>query len=151
MAKRKAPNSGRKGDATSAGAFAVLTNSEAKARKREISATALREQGGGLLQLRLGRAAQGQGLGAAFGLAFNAFLIYAASQSGTILNIPPAYLDALLWILPLFVGAVIAIDAIQRKWIPYKGYRASRHFILSVGALVLSFRETSGGSCTPSR
>ncbi|GEM_PF-1326887 len=139
MAKRKDSSTVKKGNSDSGSGFSFGTKSpEARAKKREASTAALREQGGGLLQLRLGRAAQGQGLGAAFGLAFNAFLIYAASQSGQIRIIPPNFLGALLWLMPLFVGAVIGVDALQRKWTPYKGYRTSRHFVLSLTALALS-------------
>src|SRR6267143_1450591 len=139
MAKRKDSTPARKGNPGAGSGFSFVSRSpEARARRREASAATLREQGGGLLQLRLGRAAQGQGLGAAFGLAFNAFLIYAASSSGQIQIIPSNFLDALLWLMPLFVGAVIGVDALQRKWGPYKGYRGSRHFVLSVVALGLS-------------
>src|SRR2546425_8905518 len=137
MARRKESGNSKRGN--SGGPFAFASRgSESKVRKREETPATLREQGGGLLQLRLGRAAQGQGLGAAFALAFNAFLIYAASSSGQIQIIPSNFLDALLWLMPLFMGAVIGVDAIQRKWTPYKGYRSSRHFVLSVAALGLS-------------
>src|SRR2546426_965634 len=137
MARRKESGNSKRGN--SGGPFAFASRvSESKVRKREETPATLREQGGGLLQLRLGRAAQGQGLGAAFALAFNAFLIYAASSSGQIQIIPSNFLDALLWLMPLFMGAVIGVDALQRKWTPYKGYRSSRHFVLSVAALALS-------------
>ena len=136
MAKRKASSPVKK----NAPGFAFSpTYTESRVKKREVTATTLRDQGGGLLQLRLGRAAQGQGLGAAFGLAFNAFLIYVASTSGTILVFSSAYLDALLWLMPLVVGAAIGADALSRKWTAYKGYRGSRHFILSAAAFALSF------------
>ncbi|TLZ65924.1 MAG: hypothetical protein E6K16_02365 [Methanobacteriota archaeon] len=158
MAKRKDSSPAKKGNPGMGSGFSFTARSpEAKAKRREASAATLREQGGGLLQLRLGRAAQGQGLGAAFGLAFNAFLIYAASSSGQIRLIPSTFLGALLWLMPLLLGAVIGVDALQRKWAPYKGYRNSRHFILSILALVLSvlgmvliFFEFAGfGSITP--
>ncbi len=139
MAKRKDSSTAKKGNPDSGSGFPFAPrHSESRVKKREATVATLREQGGGLLQLRLGRAAQGQGLGAAFGLAFNAFLIYAASWSGTIQIFPQSFLGALLWLMPLFVGAVIGVDALQRKWTPYKGYRSSRHFVLSVAALALS-------------
>ena len=94
MARRKESGNSKRGNSGPGFAF-VSKVSESRVRKQETAA-ALREQGGGLLQLRLGRAAQGQGLGAAFGLAFNAFLIYAASSSGQIQIIPSNFLDALL-------------------------------------------------------
>ena len=108
-------------------------------KKREVTATALRDQGGGLLQLRLGRAAQGHGLWAAFGLAFNAFLIFAANNNSATNILPPAYLDVALWLLPLAVGGMISADALSRKWVPYKGYRRSRHFVLTALAFALSW------------
>lgn len=158
MAKRKESSPAKKDNPDSGSGFHFTPKFvESRIKKREATAATLREQGGGLLQLRLGRAAQGQGLGAAFGLAFNAFLIYAASQSGQIQIIPSNFLGALLWLMPLFVGAVISVDALQRKWTPYKGYRGTRHFVLSLTALALSllgmgliFFEFAGlGAITP--
>ena len=69
MARRKESGNAKRGNPGSAFSFASRV-SESRARRREEGPATLREQGGGLLQLRLGRAAQGQGLGAAFALAF---------------------------------------------------------------------------------
>src|SRR2546425_11012103 len=101
MAKRKDSAPARKGNPGAGSGFSFVSRSpEARAKRREASAATLREQGGGLLQLRLGRAAQGQGLGAAFGLAFNAFLIYAASSSGPIRVAPARFPGGLLCVCP---------------------------------------------------
>jgi KaiC/GvpD/RAD55 family RecA-like ATPase len=134
MAKRSSPSSSKK--APSEYVF-VPTYSESRIKKREPTASLPRGQGGGLLQLKLGRAAQGEGLLAAFGLAFNAILVYAASQS-QIPFITENYLNVALWLLPLAVGAVIGADAVGRKWAPYRGYHGSRHFVLSVAAFALA-------------
>ena len=138
MARRKAPNNGRIGNSAMDPDAITAPHAAPDGMKRSSTTMALRQQGGGLLQLRLGRAAQAQGLGAAFGLAFNALLIYAASQAGTAQYFPSSFLDATLWLLPLFVGAVIGVDAVSRKWTPYRGYRSSRHFVLSLSGLVLA-------------
>src|SRR5256712_2603746 len=138
MARRKAPNNATAGNPDPYTDAITAPHSAPTGAKRTGTTMALRQQGGGLLQLRLGRAAQAQGLGAAFGLAFNAFLVYAASQAGTAQYFQPSFLDATLWLLPLFVGAVIGVDAVSRKWTPYRGYRSSRHFVLSLAGLVLA-------------
>jgi len=138
MARRKSSNAPRRAPSTSPGYTFSPTYSESRIKYDDTPAAALRGQGGGLLQLRLGRAAQGHGLLAAFGLAFNAFLIYVASQSPQFQIIPPGYLDTVLWLLPLFVGALIGYDAVRRKWSPYRGYHGSRHFVLSSLAFALS-------------
>src|SRR3970040_1444469 len=133
MAKRKDSSTAKKGNPDPGSGFPFAPRySEPRVKKREAPAATLREQGGGLLQLRLGRAAQGQGLGAAFGLAFNAFLIYVGSSAGTLqVGFISEHLNTFLWLLPIIVGAAIGADALSRKWTPYKGYRSSRHFILS--------------------
>ena len=138
MARRKSSSVPKKAPAAPAGYAFVPTYSESRIKHPDMAATALRGQGGGLLQLRLGRAAQGHGLLAAFGLAFNAFLIYVASQSPQFQIIPPSYLDTALWLLPLLVGTLIGYDAVRRKWGPYRGYHGSRHFVLSALAFALS-------------
>ena len=135
MAKRKASNSSKK---ELAGYAFTPSYRESRVKRREVTSTALEEAGAGLLQLRLGRAAQAHGLGAAFCLAFSAFLIYSASTAGTLLQFPENYLHALLWLMPLFVGATVSADALARKWVPYRGYRHSRHFVLTGLALGLS-------------
>ncbi len=135
MAKRKASSSSKK---EPAGYAFTPSYRESRVKRREVTSTALEEAGAGLLQLRLGRAAQAHGLGAAFCLAFSAFLIYAASTAGTLLQFPENYFHALLWLFPLFVGATVSADALARKWVPYRGYRNSRHFVLTGLALGLS-------------
>ena len=136
MAKRKASSPNKTNEPTSFAFTPMYTDS--RVRRRDVTPGALQESGAGLLQLKLGRAAQAHGLGAAFGLAFNAFLIYAASAAGTLVLFPANYLHALLWLMPLLGGATIGADGLARKWIPYKGYRKSRHFVLTVATLVLS-------------
>src|SRR2546428_12685980 len=104
MARRKAPNTGRIGNPAMDPDAITAPHAAPDGMKRSSTTMALRQQGGGLLQLRLGRAAQAQGLGAAFGLAFNALLIYAASQAGAAPDFPSSFLPATLCVPPLFFG-----------------------------------------------
>ncbi len=135
MAKRRSRSQSKRASPT--GIAFTPTYTESRIKRQELAGLVPRGDGGGLLQLKLGRAAQGEGLLAAFGLSFNAILIYVASQS-QIQFIPSSYLDVTLWLLPLLVGAIIGADAVQRKWTAYRGYRGSRHFVLSVIAFALS-------------
>ncbi len=94
---------------------------------------------GGMLQLKLGRAAHGYGLTAAIAFVINSAFLYAAST-----NQLPAfpfrseYVDLFLWLIPLTVGALSASFALLTKWEPYRGHRSAGHFLLTATAFIYS-------------
>ncbi|MCJ2531113.1 MAG: hypothetical protein LN413_02175 [Candidatus Thermoplasmatota archaeon] len=91
-----------------------------------------------LLQLRIGRASHLYSMAAAFALAASGILLLLTQPGRPLQDLPTDTRMVLPWLVPILAGAFIAASALHLKWKPYASARSSRHFVLTVVALLVS-------------
>lgn len=91
-----------------------------------------------LLQLRIGRAAHLYSMTAAFALAASGILLLLTQPGRALEGLPIDTRMVLPWLMPILAGAFIAASALYLKWQPYATERSSRHFVVTVIALLAS-------------
>ncbi|MEE9593567.1 MAG: ATPase domain-containing protein, partial [Thermoplasmata archaeon] len=91
-----------------------------------------------LLQLRIGRAAHLYSMTAAFALAASGILLLLTQPGRALEGLPMDTRMVLPWLMPILAGAFIAASALYLKWRPYATERSSRHFVVTMIALLAS-------------